>query len=105
MLQESFTNQLTQLGRRILPKDAKLWLYGSRARHDARPDSDWDLLILLNKDKQENADFDKYSYPLIYLGAEAHNIVSAHLYTQKEWESMSFTPFYKNVEHDKIELI
>lgn len=27
---------------------ARIILYGSRARGDARPDSDWDLLILLN---------------------------------------------------------
>ena len=104
-MNQQILEHIKSVGRKVLPIGGQMWLYGSQARGDAGPDSDWDLLILLNKDKQENADFDNYSYPLIYLGAEAHNIVSAHLYTQKEWESMSFTPFYKNVERDKIELI
>ena len=29
--------------------DAQIILYGSRARGDAREDSDWDVIILLNK--------------------------------------------------------
>ena len=50
------TNQQTILDRikRIdLDKDplAKVYLYGSRARGTMKPDSDWDLLILLDKDK------------------------------------------------------
>ena len=27
---------------------AQIFLYGSRARNDARPDSDWDILILVD---------------------------------------------------------
>ena len=30
-----------------------LFLYGSQARDEARPDSDWDILILLDKEKLE----------------------------------------------------
>jgi tRNA nucleotidyltransferase (CCA-adding enzyme) len=33
---------------RELESDAQIVLYGSRARDDARPDSDWDLLVLLD---------------------------------------------------------
>ena len=32
---------------------AKVILFGSQARGDAKEDSDWDILILLNKDKVE----------------------------------------------------
>jgi predicted nucleotidyltransferase len=35
----------------------QIWLFGSRARGDARPDSDWDLLAIV-PDCDEPADFD-----------------------------------------------
>lgn len=38
--------------------NAKAMLFGSRARNDAREDSDWDILILIEKDKIRNEDFD-----------------------------------------------
>ena len=31
--------------------DAKIILYGSRARGNARQDSDWNLLVVLNNEK------------------------------------------------------
>ena len=44
-----------------------LFLYGSQARDEARPDSDWDILILLDKLKIEVEDYDNVSYPLVEL--------------------------------------
>ena len=41
--------------RDIMPLDARILLFGSRARGDARPDSDWDILIILNKNKLNSA--------------------------------------------------
>ena len=32
------------------PSDGMAYLFGSRARGDANPDSDWDILLLINKD-------------------------------------------------------
>ncbi len=96
---------LTELGRKILPKGASLWLYGSRARGTARKDSDWDLLVLIDKDKRENSDFMEYTMPFIDLGVKYGEAVMPHLYTYKQWKDYSFTPFEKNVERDKIVLI
>ena len=96
---------IRQLGREVLPPNARLMLFGSQARDEAGPDSDWDLLILLNKEKEEYSDFDNYSYPFISLGYDAGVPISAHLYTMSKWDKMSFSPFYHNVEHDKIVLI
>lgn len=105
MSSNDILNQIQQLGREIIPADGHLYLYGSRARGDFKPDSDWDLLILLNKEKEEFSDFDTYSYPFISLGYDYGVPVSAHLYTMDKWDAMSFSPFYHNVEHDKIVLV
>ena len=44
---------LKEIKKIVLEQDptAKIYLYGSRARGSAVKASDWDLLILLNKDK------------------------------------------------------
>jgi predicted nucleotidyltransferase len=33
----------------------QIWLFGSRAREDARPDSDWDLFVVVPDDTPETA--------------------------------------------------
>ena len=83
---------------------ARAILFGSRARGDARYDSDWDVLILLDKDRITPADMDYVSYPIRELGWEIDAMVNPVMYTMKDWESKSFTPFYKNVMKDRIPL-
>lgn len=102
MEQEQVIEQIRQLGEKILPEGASLWLYGSRARGDARPDSDYDLLILLEKERITGEDHDRYGFPLREAGWEIWTEINPHIYTKKDWQSWSYSPFYKNVEHDKI---
>ena len=45
----NIVEQIKALGKKVLPKGSHLLLYGSRARGDNRPDSDWDLLVLLTR--------------------------------------------------------
>ena len=93
------------LGQQIIPADGQLWLYGSRARGDNRPDSDWDLLVLVDKKAQPMQDFEHYAYPFVEMGWQIGEEISPMLYTLQEWDERHFTPFYKNVEHDKIQLV
>ena len=97
--------QITDLGKRVLPENSHLALYGSRARGDSHTDSDWDLLVLVDKDKQQLQDFDHYVYPFIEMGWNLGVEINPMLYTRSEWEKRHFTPFYHNVEEDKIVLV
>lgn len=88
-----------------IPLGSKAILYGSRARGDARSDSDWDILILLDKDRLEQSDYDNVSYPFVLLGCDLGTVINPILYTKKEWESYNFTPFYENVNRDGIVIV
>ena len=106
VMSESSTIQTIQsMGKQILPKGSNLWLYGSRARGDYRPDSDWDLIVLVDKEKQQLKDFDQYAYPFIEMGWRIGIEINPMLYTRKEWQQRNFTPFYQNVERDKMVLV
>jgi hypothetical protein len=95
-------NSLKNVAEHVLPNGAHVWLYGSRARGDAREDSDWDLLILLDKPSITPQDEDNISYPFVVAGWKNNSAVSPQLYTFDEWEARSFTPYYQNVERDKM---
>ena len=47
----------------IMPMNAKVILFGSQARGDYHEGSDWDILILLDKQKLSPSDFDEFAYP------------------------------------------
>lgn len=87
-----------------VPQDGEVILYGSRARGDAHSSSDWDLLILVNKERLEQADYDSISYPFVLLGCDLGEEINPILYTKKEWESYKITPFYENVTRDGIKI-
>ena len=93
-------NILDRIKRIVLDRDpsAKVYLYGSRARGTMRPDSDWDLLILLNKEKI-TADIEKnVTYPLYDLEFEIGEVISPMVYSETEWNTKHrVTPFYSNV--------
>ena len=51
-------NRIKETLRKVVPTGGHAFLYGSQARNEARPDSDWDILILLDKPKIEAEDYD-----------------------------------------------
>lgn len=77
---------------------AKIFLYGSRARGTDKSDSDWDLLILLDKDIISSEDEQNITSPLYDLEFEIGEVISPMVYSSKEWESKyKITSFYSNV--------
>ena len=92
------------LKRQILPND-RMILFGSQARGDARPDSDWDLLVLLNKEKRSFIeDYDEYGYPFSEIGDKHRACVSVIIYSKKDWETHP-SIFRYNVEREGIEIL
>ena len=81
---EYILGRIKEILRTVAP-ETKAILYGSQARGDAHKDSDWDILILLDKEKLEEADHDKYVYPLFELGWKIDVEIHPIMYTLKDW--------------------
>ncbi len=97
-------DSIRKLLAQTLPPNATARLYGSQARGDAHRGSDWDILIVMDKDRLLPDDYDTITYPLTKLGWELGTEINPIMYTKKEWEQSKITPFYHNVEQDAIAL-
>jgi len=102
MNQRTLLNKIKEEVRNLFP-GAKIILYGSRARGNAKKDSDWDILVLLPK---KNITFDDESRIIssIYdIELESGEVISTLIYPQNDWETKHFiTPLYKNIKREGI---
>lgn len=94
-------DNIKKVAARVLPKGSSLYLYGSQARGDYNADSDWDLLVLLDKPRRERDDWDNYAWPFNDLGFDIGEMISARTFTKNDWFNGPHTMFYYNVEEDK----
>ncbi len=95
---------IKEVALQVLPEGADAILFGSRARGDARVDSDWDILILINGIRATGEDFDKYAYPFVDYGWSIGEQINPLIYSYKDWHNRSITPFYKNVQAEGISI-
>ena len=87
----------------LLPVGSRVVLFGSRARNEARQDSDWDIHILIPGERElKFNEWSALSIEFDDLGEDFNEIVSTLVYSTFGWERRNITMFYKNVEHDKI---
>ena len=95
---------IRQVGLKTLPPNSILLLFGSQARGDSGKDSDWDLLVLLDKKQLMPEDHDRYSYPFWELGWKIDAMIHPSIYTEDDWRSKVNPVFRGNVEKDGIVL-
>lgn len=99
------------VGRALLPRikeivhgidpTAQVILYGSYARNEEGPDSDIDLLILIDKEKVSHEDHTRLMYPLFDLEMKHGVIVSPRVLPKSWWGKPPLvTPFYENVRRE-----
>jgi predicted nucleotidyltransferase len=83
--------------------DARVILFGSRARGDNKRNSDWDFLILtshLVDEPMKRQIRDR----LIDTELEAEEVISTLIFSQDKWSDYQITPLYKNISKDGVEL-
>ncbi len=98
---------IEQIGKTIqsIAPTAKTILFGSEARGEARPDSDIDLLILVDGEKLTLTQEEAITLPLYELELKTGISISPIVMLKKFWENRPFkTPFYVNVVNEGIVL-
>ena len=88
----------------VTPTGTQVILFGSQARGDMTEHSDWDVLILLDKDRVSMSDYDEVAYPLREKGWEIDAMVNPVLFTKKAWLREAASSFYENVTREGIVL-
>ncbi len=93
---------------KIREKDpyAEIILYGSHARGESHGDSDWDILVLLDRDDVTLKTEQEFRHHLFDLELEIGQPISIFVYSKKIWDSKySVTPFYKSIREEGIALV
>jgi predicted nucleotidyltransferase len=86
-----------------IDQSATAILYGSRARGNTSPDSDWDILILINKPKVLLKDEQVFRHSLYELELKIGQPISTFVYSLKDWnDKLSITPLYKNIQREGL---
>ena len=98
---------ISRIKQTIHDKDPKAdaFLFGSRARGDNRSDSGWDILILVDSNKVTNEIEDHCRDGLYEIELDPGQIISTFIYPKDLWESsLRYSPLYKNVKKEAIQL-
>ena len=92
-------HQISQAVRRAEPQ-AEIILFGSRVRGDAQPDSDWDVLVLL-EGKMTTAREQKIYSLLGKVELASEEVLSIIIYEKDYWQRvLKDSPLHQNVARE-----
>lgn len=89
---------------RATEPDAQIILYGSRARGDNREDSDWDVIVILNKPPMPHYQRSEIACDLWDKGFDIGEVINAFVYTIDQWNSAPPSLFKYNIREEGIQL-
>lgn len=84
--------------------DARVILFGSRARGDFHSDSDWDFLILTRKKVSRQLQ-DEIRELLYRIELNTEQVITSVIENEEVWLKYRESEFFKNVTRDGIEII
>lgn len=101
---EQMVQKIISVANKTAP-DSEIYLYGSRARGNARKLSDWDLLILLSS---ANISFDfetKFMDEFYEIELETGEIISPLIYSKEQWnKNYALTPLFENILREGVRI-
>jgi len=86
-----------------LDPEARVILFGSRARGDYGKESDWDLLILTSIPATEE-NKRNFRYHLLDIELETEQAISTLIHHHDHWKNYSITPLYEIIEKEGLEV-
>ncbi|MDE6457573.1 MAG: nucleotidyltransferase domain-containing protein [Muribaculum sp.] len=97
--------EISQLARQMFTAGTgTVYLYGSQARGDNSPRSDWDLLVITDDSITTDDDFRHFAFPFAEIGWRHGEQITPLHYTQSQWDAQKGTAFYNNVISEAIRL-
>ncbi|MDO4210590.1 MAG: nucleotidyltransferase domain-containing protein [Bacteroidales bacterium] len=84
-------------------KGMQVWLYGSEAREEARPDSDIDLLVLLQKSRVTLTDRMHVAGLFNTIELDTGVLINTFIQTEQQWND-SNSAFHQSVTRERIAL-
>lgn len=85
--------------------DAKVILYGSRAKGNANKDSDWDILVLIDKPLKSRADDRSYRHQVFDLELEIGQPISVFVLSEEDWSrNYLYSPLFQIVNLEGVVL-
>ncbi len=99
-MSEKESNILKNIKQKLTSFDntATVMLFGSRAKGNYKDESDWDILILVNKKEVINS----IKEEILNIEIEFEICVHALIFEVKDWEEKAIMPLYKSVKTDGV---